>query len=1068
MSRVRVACRVRPLFESGEEDCITVNDNTNITFSSQVGGLSFLIDAAYGPQSTQEELFDGVARPLIEEAFRGFNCTLFSYGQTGSGKTHTLQGKPGPLTRGILPRTVEDIFQQFSSLSNAEEPTLCELRVSIMEIYQERLRDLLVAQGAASLTSSWGGQSGPGATDPLRIRQKADGGVWVEGLAETRVLSEAQFSDMLALALKKRATGSHAMNAESSRSHLVTILSVRQTKSHSGERVSSKIHLIDLAGSEMVRKTDASGLALMEAKHINKSLSALGNVIYALTDPAAGKTGSHVPFRDSKLTRLLQDSLGGNAKTVLLLAVASAHSHAQESINTLKFGERARQLCTKPRVNAEVDDANVRGALLRAEAKIATLSATVLLMQTQMSKLVERQQVVSNNVRITTDEKELSIARNFCKVCACSLSGEQTRGVVQLFVGEAFNGVASAQTDADAPSMAGEESTAHSDRRAHAELEWSRIMDSSDTPIPIPISIPIPTPIPIPVSSSSHSGKSAGAPLATSTNPATSSKSSQSASHLCKQKSIKSKKGGRSEVLAVAMKKPSGGASKASRVLTAAATAPFSLPATMALLPPLLSPRAAPSSSSIAPLALAAVDIVPSNVPAEIDPVLAGNTTEITAEEQSLLDSVRALASSAADGFTLDEEGEDMCCRCAVCGLDEEGAQKLRDETNEVLGTMFTCDGNCGLMFHARCVGMCGEGGQFAEPDGEWYCSACTVDGLWSGAKNSSDQPSAAAAQSSVSASTLEYLKAEYHSMRRERNRVLTQWQQERALSSLIDARYRSANQQRDIDLAAASEKCAALEEQLVAEQRENRRLKSIGEELLGALHTQAGHMVAGLTIGNSAPTPSMSPKIRGEFNYGVGEMPQTSSWQMMMQAEKNSARSKSSHAGDVPSEKDILRHAGDVPSEKDILRSPRSPTGARAEITEAKVRRRKTSKRDASVEPAAIHQGSSSPDQSIRAVINPGIDLHPLSAAMDNGCSSATPRSYIASLNDDDDMLHCSDTTTSQLLMKTRLKELLKAVQEEAGSFAQIRQRAQQRDSERASGLRRSNGNGIYVDSDK
>ena len=274
-SRVRVACRVRPLCEGSADgeggEGVGVNSETNsVVFSAQAGGLSFQIDAAYGPQSTQEELFAGVALPLVEEAFRGINTTLFSYGQTGSGKTHTLQGKPGPTTRGILPRTVEALFQQ-SEQSGEGGSSECELRVSVMEIYQERLRDLLVAgTGAAGQTSSWGGaQGGPSAADPLRIRQKADGGVWVEGLTETRLTTEAQFAELLQAALKKRATGSHAMNAESSRSHLVTILTLRQTKPSTGQRVSSKIHIIDLAGSEMVRKTDASGQALAEARHIN-------------------------------------------------------------------------------------------------------------------------------------------------------------------------------------------------------------------------------------------------------------------------------------------------------------------------------------------------------------------------------------------------------------------------------------------------------------------------------------------------------------------------------------------------------------------------------------------------------------------------------------------------------------------------------------------------------------------------------------------------------------------------------------------------------------------------------
>jgi len=204
----------------------------------------------------------------------------------------------------------------------------------------------------------------------------------VEGLTEFPVGNVEQFQAALESASKKRVTGSHAMNKESSRSHLVCILTLRQSRPQAGTRVFSKLHLIDLAGSEMVRKTNASGERMNEAKHINKSLSALGNVIKALvkatnsTAAAAAavaeeeeegegenvggvyfavsasgnrKASGHIPYRDSKLTRLLQDSLGGNAKTVLVLAIAAHESHTQESINTMKFGERARLLSTKVR-----------------------------------------------------------------------------------------------------------------------------------------------------------------------------------------------------------------------------------------------------------------------------------------------------------------------------------------------------------------------------------------------------------------------------------------------------------------------------------------------------------------------------------------------------------------------------------------------------------------------------------------------------------------------------------------------------------------------------------------------
>ena len=197
----------------------------------------------------------------------------------------------------------------------AENSHATELRFSMLEIYQEKLRDLF----ASTIDSK-----------SLRIREK-NGCCTIEGLTELEFKTDAEFMKLLNAGLKKRVVGDHLMNAESSRSHLCCVLNIRQLRE--GRRIKSKIHLIDLAGSEMVRKTDASGTRLQEAKHINKSLSALGNVIFALTTPQpTSATGSavsmtktealtkkvHIPYRDSKLTRILQDSLGGNSRIVLM------------------------------------------------------------------------------------------------------------------------------------------------------------------------------------------------------------------------------------------------------------------------------------------------------------------------------------------------------------------------------------------------------------------------------------------------------------------------------------------------------------------------------------------------------------------------------------------------------------------------------------------------------------------------------------------------------------------------------------------------------------------------------
>jgi kinesin family protein 5 len=296
-----------------------------------------------------------------------------------------MQGKDNTNELGIIPRAANMIYHEITN-NNIN----CEVKLSVLEIYKEKLSDLLSDNKNNNQNN-------------LRIREHSGSSfgtsVWVEGLIETSISNVNEFMDTLNIAYKKRTTASHKMNEQSSRSHLIVVVSLKQVLS-GGKKVLSKLHLIDLAGSEMVRKTDASGKRLDEAKHINKSLSALGKVIYALSSStsssSSGSSGdnnttainarapAHIPYRDSKLTRLLQDSLGGNAKTVLLLAVSAASIHIQESIATLRFGERARQVCTRPIVNTELDESSLKSALATAKKTIITLNATITELQLQL------------------------------------------------------------------------------------------------------------------------------------------------------------------------------------------------------------------------------------------------------------------------------------------------------------------------------------------------------------------------------------------------------------------------------------------------------------------------------------------------------------------------------------------------------------------------------------------------------------------------------------------------------------------------------------------------------------
>jgi len=307
---------------------------------------------------------------MVKEVMDGFNCTIFAYGQTGSGKTHTMMGLPldpanpdskgGPdgsptntnaslashpatatSLHGIIPRLVQAIFQ---AIQNADSAIQFTIKVSMLEIYTERVRDLLNPK-----------------SDNLRIRESAEAGIWVEGLSEFYVASEHDVLSIIDSGNMARSVGETNMNERSSRSHSVVIITVGQQNLETGEKRGSKLTLVDLAGSEKVAKTGAEGERLKEAQHINKSLSALGNVINALS------TGQpHVPYRDSKLTRLLTDSLGGNSKTALVITCSPSQLHVDETLSTLRFGRRAKNIKNKPVQNRERSAVEYRDLLLEA------------------------------------------------------------------------------------------------------------------------------------------------------------------------------------------------------------------------------------------------------------------------------------------------------------------------------------------------------------------------------------------------------------------------------------------------------------------------------------------------------------------------------------------------------------------------------------------------------------------------------------------------------------------------------------------------------------------------------
>ena len=303
---------------------------------------NFSFDSVYGQDSLQQTVYDESAFPLVESVIEGYNGTIFAYGQTGCGKTHTMMGSyESEESHGIIPRAFNHIFGWIDS---SEDGKKFLVRWSYLEIYNESILDLL----------------GKDNDKKLDVKEDKDKGIYVRGLTSVIVKSIPEIEKKTMLAgTKNRKVGETAMNKDSSRSHSIFTIYIETAEdwTDGNQRFrAGKLNLVDLAGSERQSKTNATGDRLKEAQKINLSLSALGNVISALVD---GKS-THIPYRDSKLTRLLQDSLGGNTKTVMIAAVSPADYNYDETLSTLRYASRAKNIKNKPKVNEDPKDALLR------------------------------------------------------------------------------------------------------------------------------------------------------------------------------------------------------------------------------------------------------------------------------------------------------------------------------------------------------------------------------------------------------------------------------------------------------------------------------------------------------------------------------------------------------------------------------------------------------------------------------------------------------------------------------------------------------------------------------------
>jgi kinesin family protein C1 len=313
---VRVFCRVRPSGNDAATPCVeTLPDTTSVNL--QVGpkkSSAFSFDRAFGPESTQEEVF-GEVSGLVQSALDGYKVCLFSYGQTGSGKTHTMLGGSDDSSRGIIPRAVEKVVE--ASKVNEVKGWSYKMKASYVEIYNETIRDLLAP--------------GAGHSEAHKIIHE-NGSTTISGVNTEIVESVEQAHVLVRKAAAARKVEATQMNAHSSRSHTIFILHVSGVHAASGSTLSGALNLVDLAGSERVARSGASGDRLKEACAINKSLSSLGDVFAAL-----GSKAKHVPYRNSKLTYLLAPCLGGDGKTLMFVNVSPDDDSSEETSCSLKF-----------------------------------------------------------------------------------------------------------------------------------------------------------------------------------------------------------------------------------------------------------------------------------------------------------------------------------------------------------------------------------------------------------------------------------------------------------------------------------------------------------------------------------------------------------------------------------------------------------------------------------------------------------------------------------------------------------------------------------------------------------
>ena len=348
------------------------------------GNLVFKYDKVFKSDTAQNEIYENVGKRIVGDVMEGYNGTIFAYGQSGSGKTYTMYGPDifDDIYKGIIPRIAEDIFNY---VEQADDNIDFQFKLSVLEIYKEVMYDLLAQQSA-----------------DMKIQENPESGIIIDGLSEVYLSSINEFFEYVELSQINRKTAETKLNHNSSRSHCILILEV--TQSFKKEKIIKKgtLNLVDLAGSEKVSKTGAVGLTLEEAKKINLSLSTLGNVIHALTHKS-----DHIPYRDSKLTRLLKESLGGNYKTSLIVTCSPHSYNLDEVVSSLLFAKRVKTIKNVVKVNIKYSYEELQKMVYLLNAKLKRALNGEKIDDANLNEKENEDNDFCSNCRLLRKEKKL-------------------------------------------------------------------------------------------------------------------------------------------------------------------------------------------------------------------------------------------------------------------------------------------------------------------------------------------------------------------------------------------------------------------------------------------------------------------------------------------------------------------------------------------------------------------------------------------------------------------------------------------------------------------------------------